>query len=215
MEAPKTDLIKAIQKLIKDAEKLYKQETSELPRIHFDRHLYQPLLIRRDEQCQYVPVGINESEHVFVRDLRQYCLQEKDKSLSKKEVFLLRNLSRGKGIGFFDQRGFYPDFILWIKDAKEQRIVFVEPHGMLHADAYIHDEKAQLHENLPELAKKIASKDKLKNVKLDSFIVSATPYETLRKKYDDGTWGKHKFAERHILFQERIDEYDYLAKIFE
>jgi hypothetical protein len=210
----KTDLINAVQDLIKDAEKLYQQEIGQVPRIHFDRHLYQPLLVRRDDKYHIVPAGLNESEHAFVKDLKIFCRNEKDKKLAQKEVFLLRNLTRGKGIGFFDKRGFYPDFILWTKDGKSQRIIFVEPHGMLHADAYIHDDKARLHEDMPHLAKSLGV-GKLKNIKLDSFIVSATPYETLRKKYADGTWDRKKFADKHILFQERNEEYDYLAKIFE
>ena len=39
-----------------------------------------------------------------------------------------------------------------------QRIVFIEPHGMLNQKAYIHDEKARLHERLPELARDIAGR---------------------------------------------------------
>ncbi len=37
-----------------------------------------------------------------------------------------------------------------------QRVVFVEPHGMLHSKAYEEDEKARLHERLPGLAEGIA-----------------------------------------------------------
>jgi len=53
----------------------------------------------------------------------------------------------------------------------------------------------------------------MKNVALDSFIVSATPYEDLRRRYDDGTWDRKRFAEAHILFPERHDDYDYIAAI--
>jgi hypothetical protein len=210
----KTELIKAINKLIKESKKLYQQETDELPRIHFDRHLYQPLLVRRGDKCESFPPGLNDSENTFVQDLRAYCQQEKDKALAQREVFLLRNLSKGKGIGFFDKRGFYPDFILWIKEDKSQRVVFVEPHGMVYAKAYIHDEKAKLHEDMPNLAKSLGQKAKMKNISLDSFIVSATSFDDLHEKYDDGTWDKEKFADKHILFLERSEEYDYIAKIF-
>ena len=182
-----------------------------MPGIHFDRHLYQPLLVERGDKIRSEPPGLNDGERRFVEDLREYCRTEKGKSLTDKEVYLLRNLSRGKGIGFFDTRGFYPDFILWVKDGSMQRIVFIEPHGMLHAEAYEHDEKARLHERLPELAKAIAKRTKLKNVTLDSFIVSATPCEDLRVKYGDGSWDRRRFAGKHILFPERDDEYDYLA----
>lgn len=39
------DMITKIETLIEDADFLYRKETSELKRIHFDRHLYQPLLL--------------------------------------------------------------------------------------------------------------------------------------------------------------------------
>ena len=208
------ELIAAIQKLVEEADRIYTADTAELPSIHFDRHLYQPLLVEHGDKIRSEPAGLNESERRFVEDMRTYCRSEKDKSLADKEVFLLRNLSRGKGIGFFDKRGFYPDFILWVKDDSTQRIVFVEPHGMLHAEAYVHDDKARLHESLPGLAKAIAARTGLTNVSLDSFIVSATPYEDLRVKYDDGTWDRKRFAEAHILFPERTEGYDYLEAVF-
>ncbi|MCL5422001.1 MAG: restriction endonuclease subunit R, partial [Nitrospirae bacterium] len=207
------ELISVVQKLIDEGERIYKEEISELPSIHFDRHLYQPLLVERGDKVKSMPPGLNDSERRFVEDMRKYCREEKDKFLYDKEVFLLRNLSRGKGIGFFEKRGFYPDFILWIKDTEKQRVVFIEPHGMLQAEAYIHDDKARLHETLPELSKAMGARTELRNVSLDSYIVSATPYDDLRRRYDDGTWDRERFAEAHILFSERHKQYDYLTII--
>jgi hypothetical protein len=204
-------LIAAVRKLIDEGDRIYKQEVLELPSIHFDRHLYQPLLIERGGKIRSKPPGLKESERQFVDDLRAHCREEKDKSLANKEVFLLRNLSRGRGIGFFEKRGFYPDFILWIKHGVSQRIVFIEPHGMLHAEAYMHDDKARLHEELPALAKAMCRRAKMKHVSLDSFIVSATRYEDLRTRYDDGTWDRDRFTEAHILFPE---DSDYLGRLF-
>ncbi len=209
------ELIAAIEKLRKNAEILRKQETHELPRIYFDRHLYLPLLFEKDNNVHTVPPGLKKSEAQFVRDLKDYWTAEKNKSLAMKEVFLLRNLSRGRGVGFFEESGFYPDFILWIiEDNKSQRIVFIEPHGMVHAKAYIHDEKARLHERLPELAKEMGKRSKKKNIMLDSFIVSATKFDDLHERYENGTWDMAKFAEKHILFQERRRDYDYLNILF-
>ena len=206
------ELIDAIQKLIEEADRIYRRETQELPAVHFDRHLYQPLLVERGAKVRSDPPGLNEAERRFVEDLRQYCRAERGGSLAGKEIYLLRNLSRGKGIGFFERRGFYPDFILWIKAGSAQRIVFVEPHGLLHAEAYRHDDKARLHESLPGLAAAMASRTTLKNVTLDSFIVSATPYEEVRTRYDDGTWDRERFGDRHILFRE-ADPRGYVARI--
>jgi hypothetical protein len=208
-------LVKAMQKLLADAERLYQQENASLPRIHFDRHLYLPLLVEQVDKMQTIPPALKPSEAQFVRDLKAYWEVEKDKALAGKEVFLLRNLSRGSGIGFFEERGFYPDFILWIVDRSGQRIVFVEPHGMLHAKAYIHDEKARLHERLPELAMEIGKRSNRRNIALDAYIISATSFDRLHQRYDDGKWDREKFAQRHILFQERSREYDYMKKLFE
>jgi hypothetical protein len=161
---------------------------------------------------QAIPPALKPSEAQFVRDLKAYWEAEKDKLLAGKEVFLLRNLSRGSGIGFFEERGFYPDFILWIVDESGQRIVFVEPHGMLHAQAYIHDEKARLHERMPQLAKEIGKRSNRQDITLDTYIISATPFEDLQKRYEDGTWDRDKFAQHHILFQ--CDK-DYTSKLFQ
>jgi hypothetical protein len=209
----KATLIAAVQKLIEEGEKIYKQQVTELPAIHFDRHLYQPLLVGRGDDVRSAPPGLSESERKLVDDLRAYCREEGDGALAGKEIFLLRNLSRGKGVGFFDKRGFYPDFILWIKDGDSQRIVFVEPHGMLQAGPYKNDDKARLYESLPDLAGELCERGGLENVTLDSFIISATPFQSLHSKYDDGTWNKEKFAEAHILFPERDDGYDYVAEL--
>ena len=122
-----------------------------LPRIHFDQHLYQPLLVESADKITLSPPGLNEGEKQFVNDLKAFWAKEKDNALADTEVFLLRNQGRGKGVGFFENSGFYPDFILWIKTANEQRIAFIEPHGMLNAVAYMHDHKAQLHERFARI----------------------------------------------------------------
>jgi hypothetical protein len=207
-------LITAVQKLLKEAKRLYRQESEELPRIHFDRHLYQPLLLEQADKVQMIPPGLKPSEAQLVRDIKDYWNAEKDRSLAGKEVFLLRNLSRGRGVSFFEERGFYPDFILWVMDEGGQHILFVEPHGMLHAKAYIHDEKARLHERLPMLAKDIGDRSGRRDIALDAYIISATPYDDLYQRYDDGTWDRARFAEKHIIFQERGPGYDYMTKLF-
>ena len=204
---------RAIQELIREADRIYQKDSEELPTVHFDRHLYQPLLSQEKDGITSTPPGLNEGERKFVKDIRDYYRSGKAESLSDKEIYLLRNLSRGKGIGFFERRGFYPDFILWIKDGSTQRIVFVEPHGMMRAEPYSQDYKARLHESLPELADKIGSPVEFENVVLDSFIISTTSYSDLRGKYDDGKWNRERFTKHNILFFERDENYDYLEII--
>ena len=117
-------------------------------------------------------------------------------------------------MGFFEESNFYPDFILWIVVEKKQHIVFIEPHGMIHAKAYKHDEKASLWERLRKLEKDVGQRSGRQDITLDSFIISATPYDDLCKRYDDGSWNRDKFAKHHILFQERNQDYDCLRNIF-
>ena len=207
-----TDLVTAIQTLLNNCNELYQGDQGRLPRIHFDRHLYQPLLVEGNGVCSS-PQGLQQSELRFVTDLRTYCASEPDALSDGAELFLLRNLTRGKGVGFFESSGFYPDFILWIKCKDAQRIVFIDPHGMRHEKAYKHDDRARLHERLPGLSREIANRTGNPNVHLDSFIVSATKYDDLWQHYDDGTWTRDDFASRHILFQEPGQPPIYIAQI--
>jgi len=158
-----------------------------------------------------LPPGMTE----YIDELRKLVRQETSKSLANKEIFLLRNLSRGKGVGFFENEGFYPDFILWIKEGIQQRVIFVDPHGMLHEKAYELSDKTTLHERLSELSESWAIKTGLNNVSLDSYIISATPYEKLRYYYGDGSWSRSDFACKHILFPDPPLDVDYLKPLFE
>jgi len=209
------DLIAAVKTLIEEGDRIYKDETQELPNIHFDRHLYQPLLIEKGDKVKSRPPGLNQEEQRFVNDLRKLVRQKTSKILESKGIFLLRNLSRGSGVGFFENEGFYPDFILWVKEGDQQRVVFVEPHGMRYEKAYEFSDKTTLHERLSELSKSWAIKTGLKNVSLDSYIISATPYEKLRLYYGDGTWTRSDFTSKHILFPDPHPDVDYLKPIFE
>ena len=215
-------LIEESQRLA-ETDAIHDSETSELPRIHFDRHVYQPLLIEQarggpPSELKSTPPPLNASETRFVEDLRAYWADhQKTNPADTKQVFLLRNLSRGMGVGFFEECGFYPDFILWIKDGDAQRIVFIEPHGMMHARAYAKDDKARLHEKLPVLEEATERPPGVTSVRLDSYIVSATPYEKLHPRYENGSWTRDQSAKKHILFQEDRDTtgYDYITAILD
>ena len=216
VRVPRSDptLIAAVKDIIDEGKRIYEELCGDLPGIYLDRHLYQPLLISKGSKVKSVPPALNESERHFVADLLAYC-QSKPAALKDKELFLLRNLSRGKGIGFFEDSGFYPDFILWITQGKAQRLVFIEPHGMLNESPPAINPKVKLHERLQAQAADILKRSKVKDLTLDSFIISATPYDDLRKRFadDDGPWKREKFAAAHILFFGDADDRDYLGQI--
>ena len=204
-----------IEELIEQQALLYEQEHGALFRIHFDRHLYQPLLVENPNTPVTIsPPPLNKSESRFVRHLRDFWRDHGATRYPDTEIFLLRNQGRGRGVGFsLGGSGFYPDFILWMITDDAQRVVFIEPHGMVHAKAYEEDEKARLHERLPGLAEGIARRSGVGGeVSLDSYIVSATAYGDLKAKYGDGRWSRKKFARRHILFPD--DKGNYIQTLF-
>ncbi len=96
----------------------------------FDRHLYYPLVHLSDKvDVKVKPVELNEGERNFVVDLRDYY-QRNPTQFEDTELYLLRNMTRGKGIGFFEAGNFYPDFILWLLYPDTQYVTFIDPKGI-------------------------------------------------------------------------------------
>ena len=121
----------------------------------------------------------------------------------------MRNQSRGKGIGFYENEGFYPDFILWITDEANQRIVFIEPHGMVYED--IHEDNPKI--NLFKRLRKIShQRFRGENVHMDAFIISTTDFTDVRRRYT--SMDRQDFETWHILFRKAGDP-TYLSPIFQ
>ncbi len=199
-----------IQNLIESGE-IYGPNVTKLPNAYNDRHLYQPLLVitNTNDSWRTTPAALEESEKLFVEDLRRYVRGQREVLLAEKEVFLLRNQSRGKGIGFYQNEGFYPDFILWITEGAKQRIVFVEPHGMVYDTVNEHNEKITLFKRLRTLS---YERFRGNHVQMDSFIISKTDFPILRRR--EGM-DRQEFAEKwHILFRTEADP-TYLSPIFQ
>lgn len=95
----------------------------------FGRHLYQPLIHFKSNLIQVTPVELNQGEIDFVTDLKSFYETDGD-FFAGKELYLLRNLSKGHGIGFFEAGNFHPDFILWLLVGGKQYVTFVDPKGL-------------------------------------------------------------------------------------
>lgn len=185
----------------------------------FDKHLYYPLMGIEDRTRQgskvslvdqegnllikIAPVSLNSGEIKFVEDLRKYYQQVRDTTLKGKKLYLLRNESR-RGVGFFNDCKFYPDFILWAIDGERQKVVFIDPKGLVHLPGGIRDPKITLYKYLRETVQPELNDSALE---LDSIIVSDTPYSTVSRAAK-----KYEFNENHVVFQE---DKNYIEQLFQ
>jgi len=205
IDKKQSGLIKSIKKLIKDANKIYKEDRKELPSIVFDKHLYQPLIVKNNNIIT-IPTGLNQSEEKFVKDLKAFFLEDKNEELTKDyEFYIFRNLSK-KGVGLFaETNNFYPDFILWTVGKSKQKIAFIDPKGLLHGPA---EKAAKIRVN--NLLKELGKKLNKKNVELSSFIIAGenSPFEKV--KGEAGLETKEEFENNNVLFQ---TDQDYIQKL--
>lgn len=172
---------------------------------NFGPHLYQPLFhVRRGGKVTVLPVALNESEYQFIEDLKSWYDTNRNQLIEgEQEIFLLRNMSRGTGVGFFEAGGFYPDFILWVLRDGKQYVTFIEPHGLQHEGPATG--KVQFAQRIKDVERRLGDPD----VVLNSFILSWTPYPRLN-------WGlnQNELEDRHVLFMTN-DRDGYITKLFD
>lgn len=154
-----------------------------LKEVLFDQHLYRPLLIKKGlGQVVVSPVALDENEAKFVQDVEKAT--QPGGVLTDHEVYLLRNQSRGKGIGFVEGGNFYPDFLLWIVMKDCQHIVFLDPHGMGREGS--DSLKVAFHKKIKEIEQQLQAKGQ-PQVFMHSYLLSTT--ETTANEPD---WMKDK-----------------------
>lgn len=168
--------------------------------IQFERHLYKPLLFVNSEHVEVKPVPLNEGERALVEDLQKYCENNAGFFSGGRELYLLRNMSRGRGVGFFEAGNFYPDFLLWILDGKTQRVNFIDPKGIRNLQGRS-DPKIAFHRTIKDLETRLGDTA----VVLESFIVSNTPYEQVSWWSDGMT--REEFEACHVFFQDTSAAY--------
>ena len=210
VDASEQQLIGDIENLQAEIDKGLKAKTSkhlleagQLKACILGNHLYQPLLYA-EKGCpvSITPVSLNESEKDFVVDLMQW-LESNETTLqseqtAKTSFYLLRNKSRGSGIGFFEAGNFYPDFIVWAVTGDKQVVAFIEPHGISHEGP--EHPKVQFHKVIKDIERRLKDKD----VRLESFIVTPTPIAAV----SDRGLTREEWAERHVLFMDSPEYID-------
>jgi hypothetical protein len=172
--------------------------------IWFGRHLYEPLVYLSSNIVEISPIALNKGERTLIEDLRDFYENEKE-LFSNKEFYLLRNLSKGRGIGFFEAGNFYPDFILWVLMNGSQHIAFVDPKGIRNLGPT--DPKIQFYSTIKEIEQRLGDP----SVKLSSFIISNTSSHTMKLLWE---MDKSEMEARHILFQEE-DKDTYVRAMLE
>ena len=204
VDASETQLIADIEQLKADIEKERRAKTRkklldgvQLKACILGNHLYQPLLsVKSGGGVSVSPVALNESETDFVSALMGW-LDRNDAQLAeqKTSIYLLRNKSRGSGIGFFEAGNFYPDFIVWAVTGKQQNVVFVEPHGISHEGTG--HAKVQFHKTIKEIEGRLNDS----HLRLESAIVTPTDFAAVK----DRRWSRKDWADNHVYFMKETD----------
>ncbi|MCL1051878.1 DEAD/DEAH box helicase family protein [Shewanella abyssi] len=173
----------------------------------FSKHLYQPLIyFKNNEVVKLSPVPVNEGERDFIEDLKHFCVNSPE-YFEDKELFVLRNQSKGKGVGFFEAGNFYPDFIIWLIVDNKQYVCFVDPKGLARIHGF-DDAKIKFYKTIKDIQTRLGDPD----IVLDSFIVSNT-YQREINWWTDGSGPEQSFENNHVLFQKE-DKANYIKKIF-
>jgi len=92
-----------------------------------------------------------------------------------------------------------------MREAIDQRIVFVDPKGIRNLEG-LNDPKIKFHQKIKELEVQLNDP----KVKLDSFIISNTPYRAVNW-WENGI-SMDEFEKHHVLFQVE-DQAVYIHKI--
>jgi hypothetical protein len=172
-------LLKEIEEVLeifkKQKKELLKDGGEPLPRLYLDWHLFNPLLLEGNEEWRthvsISPPPLVQSEKKLLEDLRAFWKEKCGTSeYGDIEIRLLRNLPK-VGVGMFVRSGFYPDFILWIRNRKTKatRVVFLDPHGLHHEGVVDNDRFAAI-EKLRALGND--GHFKAKNIGLDGYILA-------------------------------------------
>lgn len=119
--------------------------------------------------------------------------KKKKRVFANRDIYLIRNMSRGHGIGFFEAGNFYPDFILWIVDGDKQYICFIDPKGLHHIEPT--DPKLSFYKTIKEIEKQLNDSQ----VVLNSFVISSTRHAEVSGRHGNKT--EDEMAKEHIFFQ--------------
>ncbi len=150
-----------------------------LDRLMSDAHAYKPLLYTTghgEVTVQPVPLNMNEKE--VVEKLTELASSELA-GLRNRKLFLIRNLSRGRGVSFFDDHAYYPDFIVWLVSEKCQHIIFLDPKGLIRFGPK-ERKKVNLHNTIKKTEQLVRQQNP--DLYLHAYVLSVTPPDLIGDK---------------------------------
>ena len=170
VDVTQSQLIGDIQNLKANIERGY-FDSLKLGVIMAGAHAYQPLLyVKPDCNITVRPVALDENEKTVVERLVELA-ERRDPCLQGKELYLIRNLTRGRGVSFFDDFGYYPDFIVWLHDTDCQHVVFLDPKGLgRYGDR--ERKKIKLYQDIKTIEERIRETET--NLRLHAYVLSVT-----------------------------------------
>lgn len=199
--------IENLAKEMEDAKKArtlvdFVRSKNELAAVALPASLYNPVMYldKNSIDISISPVPLNESEIGFIQALRLY-VKHQTVFFADKELYIIRNVSK-KGIGFFEEAGFYPDFIMWLVTSHKQYITFIEPHGA--RDMSIEDEKIKLHSKIKDIERSMGKVD----VTLNSVILTPTKHQEMANRHIS----KAEWNAKNVIFMEDADS---ISQVFE
>ncbi|MFC7215696.1 DEAD/DEAH box helicase family protein [Saliphagus sp. GCM10025334] len=195
------DLLEAVDEIVSRDDSL-----SDNYIVEFDRSLYEPLFIKEEieaedsqGQLKAPAQSLNKDERRLVERLDALVSAG---HLKRQDVYLLRN-PRGRGIGF--EQGGYPDFILWIKSGTQQKILFLDPHGMVFEPEDIEkSNKVKLNERVKVLEDQLDDPD----IEMYSYVISVTEESKLRESREVNV---ETYEDHNVYFQRK----GYLKRILQ
>ena len=163
-----------------------------------EAHAYKPLLHANGKgEVTVRPVPLNDGEKQVVEKLVELA-SSGEPCLEGRELFLIRNLSRGRGVSFFDDHAYHPDFIVWLKDDESQHIVFLDPKGLVRFGPE-ERKKVGLHTGISGIEERVRKDDP--TLSLHAYVLSATPPDGI----GDEPRSQEEWEERGVYFLKDSD----------
>ncbi len=159
----------------------------------YNEHAYKPLLYADDKRGVTVrPVPLDSNEKQVVERLVDLS-RNNAPCLRGRELCLIRNLSRGRGVSFFDDHSYYPDFIVWLAAGDDQHILFLDPKGLIRFGPN-EGRKVRLHSEIKDVEKHIRREDP--KLRLHAYVLSVPPPEQIGEKLRS----REEWEERGVYF---------------